>query len=101
MNDYSLEYWKSKYPEKFADEDDIFRHIHRGGTIFVSSACAEPQYLLKQMVAYAEAKSRTIFDAEIIHMNSLGHRSLHGGEVQKALPAQLVFLSATPPRRCQ
>ena len=61
MNDYSLEYWKSKYPEKFADEDDIFRHIHRGGTIFVSSACAEPQYLLKQMVAYAEAKSRTIF----------------------------------------
>ncbi|MBP7342039.1 MAG: GNAT family N-acetyltransferase [Smithellaceae bacterium] len=93
MNDYSLEYWKSKYPEKFADEDDIFRHIHRGGTIFVSSACAEPQYLLKQMVAYAEAKSRTIFDAEIIHMNSLGIAPYTGVKFKRHFRHNSFFIS--------
>ena len=68
----SLEYWKRKYPEKFASEDVIFSHIHRGNTIFIGSACAEPQYLIQRLIRYVESKPHAFFDAEIIHVRTLG-----------------------------
>ena len=68
----SLEYWKKKYPEKFAPEDDIYSHIHRGNTIFIGSACAEPQYLVQGMIRYVESNPKAFFDAEIIHVRTLG-----------------------------
>jgi acyl-CoA hydrolase/RimJ/RimL family protein N-acetyltransferase len=68
----SLEYWKKKYPEKFATEDIIFSHIRRGNTIFIGSACAEPQYLVRELIRYVESKPHAFFDAEIIHVRTLG-----------------------------
>ncbi|MGD0022283.1 MAG: GNAT family N-acetyltransferase [Smithellaceae bacterium] len=68
----SLEYWKKKYPEKFASEDIIFSHIHGGNTIFVGSACAEPQYLVQGLIRYVESNPHAFFDAEIIHVRTLG-----------------------------
>jgi acyl-CoA hydrolase/GNAT superfamily N-acetyltransferase len=68
----SLEYWKKKYPEKFVSEDIIFSHIHRGNTIFIGSACAEPQYLVQGLIRYVESKPHAFFDAEIIHVRTLG-----------------------------
>ncbi len=68
----SLEYWKKKYPEKFTSEDIIFSHIHRGNTIFIGSACAEPQYLVQGLIRYVESKPHAFFDAEIIHVRTLG-----------------------------
>jgi acyl-CoA hydrolase/RimJ/RimL family protein N-acetyltransferase len=67
-----LEYWEKKYPEKFASEDIIFSHIHRGDTIFIGSACAEPQYLVQGLIRYVESKPHAFFDAEIIHVRTLG-----------------------------
>jgi acyl-CoA hydrolase/GNAT superfamily N-acetyltransferase len=68
----SLEYWKEKYREKFASEDVIFSHIHRGNTIFIGSACAEPQYLVRGLIRYVESKPHAFFDAEIINVRTLG-----------------------------
>ncbi|MEN6332001.1 MAG: acetyl-CoA hydrolase, partial [Smithella sp.] len=68
----SLEYWQNKYPEKFASEDIIFGRIHRGDTIFIASACAEPQYLVSGLIRYVESKPHAFFDAEIIHVRTLG-----------------------------
>jgi acyl-CoA hydrolase/GNAT superfamily N-acetyltransferase len=68
----SLEYWGKKYPEKFVSEDIIFSHIHRGNTIFIGSACAEPQYLVQGLIRYVESKPHAFFDAEIIHVRTLG-----------------------------
>lgn len=68
----SLEYWKGRYPEKFASEEVIFSHIHRGNTIFIGSACAEPQYLVQGLIRYVESKPHAFFDAEIIHVRTLG-----------------------------
>jgi acyl-CoA hydrolase/GNAT superfamily N-acetyltransferase len=67
-----LEYWKKRYPEKFVSEDAIFSHIHRGNTIFIGSACAEPQYLVQGLIRYIESKPYAFFDAEIIHVRTLG-----------------------------
>jgi len=68
----SLEYWKKKYPEKFASDDVVFSHILRGNTIFIGSACAEPQYLVQGLIRYVESKPHAFFDAEIIHVRTLG-----------------------------
>ena len=67
-----MEYWKGRYPEKFASEEVIFSHIHRGNTIFIGSACAEPQYLVQGLIRYVESKPHAFFDAEIIHVRTLG-----------------------------
>jgi acyl-CoA hydrolase len=59
-------------PEKFAAEDDIFRRIHRGDTIFIGSACAEPQYLVQGLIRYVKAHPKAFFDAEVLHIRTLG-----------------------------
>ena len=67
-----LDGFKKAYPEKFASEDEIFSHIRRGDHIFVASGCGEPQYLVQAMIRYVESNPKAFFDAEIIHIYSLG-----------------------------
>jgi acyl-CoA hydrolase/GNAT superfamily N-acetyltransferase len=60
------------HPEKFASEEEIFSHIHRGNHVFVASGCGEPQYLIQAMIRYVDSNPKAFFDAEIIHIYSLG-----------------------------
>lgn len=60
------------YPEKFASEDTIFSHIHRGDRIFIASGCGEPQYLVGALIDYVESHPKGFFDAEVIHIWTLG-----------------------------
>ena len=43
-----LDDWQRRYPAKFASEKALFRHIHRGDTIFIGTACGEPQHLVQR-----------------------------------------------------
>ena len=63
---------RRNFPEKFASEDEIFSHIHRGDRIFIASACGEPQYLVSALVKYTESYPKAFFDAEVIHIWTLG-----------------------------
>ena len=67
-----IDHWRSVYPQKFATKDEVFDHIHRGDTIFIGSACAEPQYLVQGLISYVESKPKAFFDAEVIHVRTLG-----------------------------
>lgn len=60
------------YPEKFASEEKIFSHIHRGDRIFISTACGEPQYLVRALIQFVESNPKAFFDAEILHVWTLG-----------------------------
>lgn len=73
-NGYEKRYEKvlREYPKKFATEEKIFRNIHRGDRIFVSTACAEPQYLINALASYLEAHPKAFFDAEVLSWWSLG-----------------------------
>jgi len=64
--------FKKVYPKKFVSEEEIFSHIRRGDHIFVASGCGEPQYLVQAMIRYVESHPKAFFDAEIIHIYSLG-----------------------------
>lgn len=64
--------WGEKYPEKIAPLKTIFGRIRRGDSIFIGSACAEPQHLVQEMIRYVKSNPKAFFDAEVLHIRSLG-----------------------------
>jgi len=73
MKDKSLlEEFRKIYPEKFAHEESIFSHIHAGDRIFIGTGCGEPQYLVAALVNYVKNHPKAFFDAELIHVWTLG-----------------------------
>jgi len=60
------------YPEKVANEETIFSKIRAGDRIFIATGCAEPQQLVKMLAAYVESHPKAFFDAEILHVWTLG-----------------------------
>ncbi len=73
-NDINKKYEELKqvYPQKFVSEKRIFQNIHRGDRIFVSTACAEPQYLISALASYLESHPKAFFDAEVLSWWNLG-----------------------------
>ncbi|MDD2836682.1 MAG: acetyl-CoA hydrolase, partial [Methanothrix sp.] len=67
-----LEEFRKIYPEKFASEEEIFSHIHAGDRIFIGTGCGEPQYLAMALVNYVKNHPKAFFDAELIHVWTLG-----------------------------
>ena len=67
-----LEEFKKIYPEKFVPEESIFSHIHAGDRIFIGTGCGEPQYLVAALVNYVKSHPKAFFDAELIHVWTLG-----------------------------
>lgn len=64
--------FRIEYPEKFAPEEAIFSHIHAGDRIFIGTGCGEPQYLVQALVNYVKSNPKAFFDAELIHVWTLG-----------------------------
>ena len=67
-----MTFMRELWPEKFAPESAIFDHIHPGDRIFIGTACGEPQYLVQALINYAEGHPKAFFDAELIHVWTLG-----------------------------
>ena len=67
-----LEEIKKNYPEKFLPKEKVFSNIHRGDRIFIGTACGEPQYLVNSLVEYTKSYPKAFFDAEVIHVWTLG-----------------------------
>jgi acyl-CoA hydrolase len=68
----NLDKLRTVWPEKFASEEEIFRHIHAGDRIFIGTGCGEPQYLVQALVNYVRSNPKAFFDAELIHVWTLG-----------------------------
>ncbi len=67
-----LDQLSKQYPQKFADTVQIFKSINRGNRIFISTACGEPQFLVKALIDYIESNPKAFFDAEVLHVWTLG-----------------------------
>jgi acyl-CoA hydrolase len=63
---------KEKYPGKFAPEEKVFGKINRGDRIFIGTGCGEPQYLVHALVNYVERHPKAFFDAEVLHVWTMG-----------------------------
>jgi acyl-CoA hydrolase/RimJ/RimL family protein N-acetyltransferase len=68
----SYEREREIWPEKFASLPAIFRMIHPGDRIFIGTGCGEPQFLLNSLVEYVKSNPKAFFEAEVIHVWSLG-----------------------------
>lgn len=68
----TMEEMRQIYPNKFMPEDRVFSHIHRGDRIFIGTACGEPQYLVRSLVNYVQSHPKAFFDAEVLHVWTLG-----------------------------
>jgi acyl-CoA hydrolase/GNAT superfamily N-acetyltransferase len=68
----TLEDWRKKFPEKFMPVETAFQCIHRGDTIFIGSACAEPQYLVQGLIRYVQSHPKAFFDTEVLGVRTLG-----------------------------
>jgi acyl-CoA hydrolase/RimJ/RimL family protein N-acetyltransferase len=71
-NDRKIAELKAAYPQKFVSEERMFSHISPGNKIFISTACGEPQYLVRSLIQYVEANPKAFFDAEVLHVWTLG-----------------------------
>ncbi len=71
-NKTTLDELKQSYPEKFASDDAIFKHVNRGDKIFIGTACGEPQHLVRSLTDYASRNPKAFFDAEVFHVWTLG-----------------------------
>lgn len=67
-----IEHFREVYPGKFVSTNQIFKNIHRGARIFISTGCAEPQYLVNSLIEYVESNPKAFFDAEVLHVWTLG-----------------------------
>ncbi|MDY6796030.1 MAG: GNAT family N-acetyltransferase [Actinomycetota bacterium] len=68
----TLDRMKESYPEKFLPEESIFNCVHRGGHLFIGTACGEPQYLVSTLVDFVESHPTSVIEAEILHVWTLG-----------------------------
>ncbi len=68
----NIEKMKLRYADKFAGDEAIFRNIHRGDRIFISTGCGEPVHLVSRLIEYVKAHPKAFFDAEVLHIWTLG-----------------------------
>lgn len=68
----ALDRLRAAYPEKFVAEERIFANVRPGDRIFVGTACAEPQHLLRELTSYIRRNPKAIFDAEVVQVWTLG-----------------------------
>ncbi|OPY32553.1 MAG: hypothetical protein A4E32_01135 [Methanomassiliicoccales archaeon PtaU1.Bin124] len=60
--------WRREYRSKLCKAEEAARYIRRGDTVFIGTACGEPQALVKAMISEAEH----LADNEIVQTLSLG-----------------------------
>ncbi len=63
---------KERFAEKFIPENRVFEHIRRGAHIFIGTGCGEPQHLVNSLAEYVAANPKSVFDAEVFHVWTLG-----------------------------
>jgi len=63
---------REAYPDKLVAPEKAFSRIHRGDRIFIGTGCGQPQHLVREMVRYTQDHPKAFFDAEVLHVWTLG-----------------------------
>ena len=95
MSSLSIKELRDRYPEKFGSEKAIFGNIKLGARIFVSTACGEPQYLLKALVGYIESYPKAFLDAELFQVVTLGVGPYNAAKYKQNFRNNSFFISET------
>lgn len=52
---------RDRYPKKVKKVETALKEIRKGSRVFIGTGCGEPQYLIKQLVGYQNAKDMELF----------------------------------------
>jgi acyl-CoA hydrolase/GNAT superfamily N-acetyltransferase len=92
--DENLSRLREEHLEKFATPEQAFaKTVHRGDRIFIGTACGKPQFLVNELVRYVEKNPKAIFDAEVLHVWSLGIAPYLREEFQRNFRHATFFIS--------
>ncbi len=89
----NLEQLAATYPGKFVPSEQAFTSIHRGDRIFIGTGCGYPQHLVNQLVAYTQAHPKAFFDAEVLHIWTLGVNPYLQDDVRRNFRLNSFFVS--------
>ena len=81
------------HPEKFVSPQQAFSKIHRGDRIFIGTGCGKPQYLVQELVRYVEDHPKAVFDAEILHVWTMGVAPYVREELKRNFRLDSFFIS--------
>ena len=88
-----LDQLKAMYPGKFVPSDQAFTSIHRGDRIFIGTGCGYPQHLVDLLVGYTQAHPKAFFDAEVLHIWTLGVNPYLQDDVRRNFRLNSFFVS--------
>ncbi|MCX6099179.1 MAG: acetyl-CoA hydrolase, partial [Candidatus Bipolaricaulota bacterium] len=86
--------FRSEFPEKFVAPDVAFSRIPRGDRIFIGTGCGQPQYLVDAMVEFVKTNPKAFFDAEVVHVWTLGLTPYLREEVKRNFRLDSFFIAA-------
>jgi acyl-CoA hydrolase/GNAT superfamily N-acetyltransferase len=81
--------WETTYAEMIATADVAVKKIRAGQRVFIGTGCAEPQELVKALVA----RSRELADTEIIHLLTRGEAPYATGELAQWFRVNSFFIA--------
>jgi acyl-CoA hydrolase/RimJ/RimL family protein N-acetyltransferase len=84
---------RERYPGKFEPTGRIFETVHRGDRVFIGTGCGQPQHLVEELARYAEDNPKAFFDAEVVHIWSLGVSPYLRPELERNFRLDSFFLS--------
>ncbi len=90
----TLERFRAEYPGKFVPPDVAFSCIHRGDRIFIGTGCGQPQYLVDAMVEFVKTNPKAFFDAEVVHVWTLGLTPYLREEVKRNFRLDSFFIGS-------
>lgn len=79
--------WKEVYSDKIHDAESALSFLGNGRRIFIGSGAAEPQSLVRALVA-----NTSVHDAEIVHILTLGTAPYAGPELSKRFRHNAFFI---------
>ena len=82
--------WKSKNSHLVGTAAEAIKLIEPGATIFIGTACAQPQHLVNYMVSHSEH----IYDAHIIHLLTMGSAPYADEKYRDKFKMNSLFIAA-------
>ena len=82
------------YRERLTTAEAALGSIKPGRRIFVGTACAEPQYLVRSLIEFA----RHMDDAELIHLVTVGNSPLADARSRSLFRLNTFFIGSAAPR---
>jgi acyl-CoA hydrolase/GNAT superfamily N-acetyltransferase len=83
---------REAHPDKFTGLDRIFANIRPGDRIFLGTACAEPQFLVRALTEYVRSNPKAIFDTEVLQVWTLGVAPSKDDSLQRHLRYNSFFI---------